>query len=51
VPLLDGKLQFRVKARYLDISAGPNDDWTDDLEDSRFGDTDIPERRSHEDSS
>jgi hypothetical protein len=40
-PLLDGKLQFRVKARYLDISADLNDDVTDDLDDSGFGDTDI----------
>jgi hypothetical protein len=40
-PLLDGKLQFRVKARYLDISADLNDDGTDDLDDSGFGDTDI----------
>ncbi len=39
--LLDGKLQFRVKARYLDISADLNDDGTDDLDDSGFGDTDI----------
>jgi hypothetical protein len=40
-PLLDGKLQFRVKARYLDINADLNDDGTDDLDDSGFGDTDI----------
>ena len=40
-PLLDGKLQFRVKARYFDISADLNDDGTDDLDDSGFGDTDI----------
>jgi hypothetical protein len=40
-PLLDGKLQFRVKARYLDFSADLNDDGTDDLDDSGFGDTDI----------
>jgi len=40
-PLLDGKLQFRVKARYLDIGADLNDDGNDDLDDSGFGDTDI----------
>ena len=40
-PLMDGKLQFRVKARYADISADLNDDGSDDLDDSGFGDTDI----------
>jgi hypothetical protein len=40
-PLLDGKLQFRVKARYVDIGADLNDDGTDDQNDSGFGDTDI----------
>ncbi len=40
-PLLEGKLQFRVKARYLDINADVNDDGNDDLNDSGFGDTDI----------
>jgi len=40
-PLLDGKLQFRVKGRYVDFSADLNDDGNDDLDDSGFGDTDI----------
>lgn len=40
-PLLDGKLQFRVKARYVDIGADLNDDGNDDLDDSGIGDTDI----------
>ncbi|MGD8530581.1 MAG: hypothetical protein PVG97_06340, partial [Syntrophobacterales bacterium] len=40
-PLVDGKLQFRVKARHLDIKADLNDDGSDDLDDSGFGDTDI----------
>jgi hypothetical protein len=40
-PLLDGKFQFRVKARYLDISSDLNNDGNDDPDDSGFGDTDI----------
>jgi len=40
-PLLDGKLQFRVKGRYVDIGADLNDNGNDDLDDSGFGDTDI----------
>jgi hypothetical protein len=40
-PLLDGKLQFRVKARHVDIAADVNDDGTDELDDSGLGDTDI----------
>lgn len=40
-PLLDGKLQFRVRARGVFIEADVNDDGNDDLDDSGWGDTDI----------
>lgn len=38
-PLLDGKLQVRVKASYGDIEADVNDDGSNDLDDSGLGDT------------
>lgn len=40
-PFLDGKWQFRARARYADISADLNDDGSDDLNDSGAGDTDF----------
>jgi len=40
-PLLDGKLQFRVKARVIDIDADLNGDGVADADDSGFGDTDL----------
>jgi hypothetical protein len=40
-PILDGKMQFRVKARHVWIEADLNDDGSDDLDDSGLGDTDI----------
>lgn len=40
-PLFDGKLQFRVKGRFVDIGADLTDDGTDDLDESGLGDTDI----------
>jgi hypothetical protein len=40
-PLLDAKLQFRLRARYVDIAADVNDDGTDELDDSGFGDIDF----------
>ncbi len=40
-PLLDGKYQFRVKARYSSIEADFNDDGIDEVDESGFGDVDV----------
>jgi hypothetical protein len=40
-PLFDGKLQFRLRARYADLAADVNDDGVDELDDSGFGDIDF----------
>ena len=40
-PLLDAKLQFRVKARYVDLAADVNDDGVDEVDESGFGDVDF----------
>lgn len=40
-PFLDGKWQFRVKARYNSITADINDDGSDDIDESGIGDTDL----------
>lgn len=40
-PFADGKWQFRVRARANWIEADVNDDGTDDLDDSGFGDVDF----------
>ena len=40
-PTLGGKLQVRVKARYVDIAADVDDDGSDDISDSGLGDTDV----------
>jgi len=40
-PLLDGKLQFRARARYSWIKADLDDDGSDDIDESGFGDVDF----------
>lgn len=40
-PFLDGKWQWRVRARYNALSADFNDDGTDDVDESGFGDIDM----------
>lgn len=40
-PFLDGKWQFRLKARHNSITADINDDGSDDIDESGIGDTDL----------
>jgi uncharacterized protein YneR len=40
-PFLDGKWQWRVRARFNSITADLNDDGTDDVDESGAGDTDM----------
>ena len=40
-PFLEGKWQFRARARYSMIKADLNDDGTDDVDESGFGDVDF----------
>jgi hypothetical protein len=40
-PLLDGKLQFRAKARYVSLEADLDDDGSDDVDECGFGDLDL----------
>jgi hypothetical protein len=40
-PFLDGKWQWRVRARYNSITADLNDDGTDEIDESGVGDTDM----------
>ncbi len=40
-PFLDGKWQWRVRARFNSLSADTNDDGVDDIDESGVGDTDM----------